>query len=277
MNKYATTIKRLITDLTVYKEFLTQKTSLSLKHFIISYSIFSLIISLYVWIVITPQVIENSVSNLKHLQETFPQELVLTIDQELKVSGADSPIAFPFNKPPNDSTNNIAVIDTQAIGEDIKSKDSLFLLTQNTITFKPFPGSQEISILPWTDLNIETTIDKNRFISEVDSVITFISDVSTYILPISFIFVLFGLLITRIINILIYTLLISSLGMILKRPFPYRSYFNISLYIMTISEVIYLLQVLIYQGSFASLHTITFLGLSLIVLLSLPKAIRVKT
>lgn len=278
MKTYLTTITRLISDPLVYRELLSQKTKTSLIHFYISYIIIALIISLYVTVSIIPQVYSLALSNAQSLQDNFPADLIITITKDhLSTSGPNPPITIPLTETiPDSNIESLVIIDPESIAENIVDLNTFFLFTSNAVAFQQNPQSKNTTIFSWSDLELEATITKDNIISETDYFISSINTLKPFTFPLVFLTILVGFTITRLINILIYTFFFSALGSFTKRPYPYRSYFNISLYTITIAEIVSLIQSLVYQSTFANLQTITYFGLTAIIIFSLPKVTKVK-
>jgi hypothetical protein len=274
MKNYFTTFLATITNPLIYRQLLQQRLKSSLQYFLISYLLISIVLSLFVTIFLAPDFYQTTQDVQAQLAQYIPDDAVVQLDQNrLSLQNAPSPLKIPTTNNPN---QYLVIIDPDATAEDIKRLNTAILLTSNAFainTQKP----NDARIVPWRDFQTQFRLTKPDILQEFATFQNGLTRLRPFLFVILLIPIFIILSLSRLFFALVYTLGTSAVGTFLTRPFPYRSYLSISLHIMPLAEVLSLLEQLIYGHSFPQFFSIVFLGVSFIAILSLPKAIRIKT
>lgn len=217
-----------------------------------------------------PQTINHMHIVLQSLKQNYPSDLDLSFEnnQLYPSIATTAAITIPLNQTVY-GKSNLLIIDPNTNAETIEYKDTLFLLTQNAFSVLTNPTTQNYTLAPYSQLNLNQTLESSDITQSATMLLQSLEQLRPYLLPTTIAISTLALIIGRLIYLAIYTLLTQLLGQLLNRKHPYKQYFILGLHTIVIAEIINQIQITALNQSYPLIFTLSFLGLTLVHTLNL--------
>jgi hypothetical protein len=167
------------------------------------------------------------------------------------------------------------VVDPNANGRDLERKETLVLLTPQTLALANAPDLSSVRIFSWEELGTSGSWDYLRVYEMIDRAETWIELLKGYIFPLLILIIGLGLIIYRLIYVLLYGLILSLAGSLMQRPYGYQRYLNLGFHTIVLAELVALGQFILFGFMHPTVFSLTYMGVSLIAILALPTVIRI--
>lgn len=225
------------------------------------YLLFALFISAWFTLSRFPLLKENLTQVLESLQTTYPQNLVITLNQaQLSLTGVEEPVSFtlPANSPI--PKTNLLVIDTQKSAQKLSLEDTLVFASANAFGLN-LPTSPDPLIIPYRQLNLNGSLQSAEAVNLIDSFINGLNSVSPLTLSLSFaLFLFFTFFPSRLIYALFTSLILSLFNSLNHTSIKFISYGKLTLITLVTAEAINVVTIILYGQLTPIVFTLAFFG-----------------
>lgn len=269
---FLTVFVQSISDTQSYRRFL----GLSPRFAFAYWSTFNLLVALGLTISLNqnpiPQFYQFFASAIGDALTQYPSNLNLTINQgQLTLPTDFNPIKLPLSQPTTD-LNYLLTIDAHQVGEDLPQTHSLILLTPKSLAYRFDPFNPDsTTVIPWEHLNPDITLNSAAVIQELSHFQTYLNQLYIYRYPASLILIFIGLTFSRLIFLAVNSLFLLLFGRLNQRLITYRHVFRLSLYTSVIAGTVEIITHFLYQNLTVPIYSLTYIAVSLLAILSLPK------
>jgi hypothetical protein len=255
-----------------YLDVLNTRFSFSVRFFIISYALLSLISTGLFWSVSLPKFQQQVKVNLAQAIQSYPQDLVISWDKNHLQTNSSTPIEVPYpsflrqSNLPN-SFGYIAPQVTQI--SDIKSvlpQSSLFVVGERELYLATAQGGWSAKPLnQMVGFDESFTIDQETAPLLISDAMLFFNELAGVVKVVYPVFIFLFLLVTRTISLMISSLLLYFMYRLLQRPFTFRKTLQLSLHIAVVAELVHIITSQFFPMSSLDMFSITYWVYALII------------
>lgn len=226
--------KRSLVSPDYYRDVIKTKFSFSLKFFLFSCFLLSLILGT-VYSLSAQPALNKFVLELKRLPGYYPENLVIEIKNGQVNTNQKEPFFVPLPPFPGEGAEikppftNLLVIDTQAEIGEIKKYQTAALLTKDSLVIRTAEQTQELRAYPLDNIK-DFTLDENL----IQTLWQKISIYFKYMVPLATTFIFLGLFIglplSKFIHLVIFSLITLIFAKILKAKLSYKKSLQVNLH-----------------------------------------------
>jgi hypothetical protein len=291
LKTYFRTIFKTLTDPDYYNDVAKQKGGFSFKYFFAFYLMLSILVAGFISFSVLPQTKDFIEDGFDQALEFYPNEMELTLNLEegrLSSSGIEEPfvIPIPYDPPAKQASNldNILVIDTGAEESSIIDYRSALLLTERFLVVRSDEISSSYQVIPYTEAlpqikkletehgDISQLVINKEFLAAQEPMVENFANQLIKIAPwFIFLTVLIWYPISRLVYLLVMTILTFALANMFGRKLKYGQMYKVGLHTVTIADGVTKLQFLLYPIILPGLFTLAFLGTTLIAIFAIKK------
>jgi len=269
-SQFITTLVRIVSDPAVFRSLVYRTFIQTLGFFLGWYFLISLGAAIYLSVLYIPESFSLSEAITSSIKTNFPYTLILSFKSSQLTINHDQPIVIPFlTKTQN--LDNVIMIDSSASAEQVQNSNSLFLLTSKAIGMHSLNESDPY-VLSWQSIITDYTLDYPTLISRLDEYEASLDRIKPFLPLILFIGIFLFLIAVRSIFVVLYTIPLVFLANFTNRQYSYYRLFLLGLHLVIIAEIVNLIQLLVYQQMFPTIFTLTFVGLGIMAVISLPQS-----
>lgn len=270
MRSFLLTFIQTITNTQVYRRIAHQKVTDSLRYYLTGFLLYTLLLTVFLWLTVIPQSISLLEESLTQIKEQIPQDAVF----EFTDNTLSSAPTFQITTHPSDQDllpDNLIIIDTSKPAESIQDSDTLVFASTNALAFANPVYPQGYALFTWEELAIGTTsLQRSSIIDQISSAQNYLERLRRYLPLLLFAALFIAITTARSIFTLIYAVISRGIGWLVGRRYNYKTYLNLSLHTVILAHIISGIQSFLFPG-FMDLFPLFFLTLTLIATLSLPK------
>jgi hypothetical protein len=272
MLKPFVTIYRTLMDLETYRTLIKLPLRSAWNYFFGLYGVFALITGVILAFTVIPPAYQSYTNFKDSLSSHLPQEASFTFQKgQLTLTNAPNPIIIPYTQSSSPLLVNWLVIDTATGAANVTDYHTLYLATPKSLALNSGSPNIPSQNILWPDPGESltfTTTDINSSLQQFSNFMATLNQLRFFFAPVC---VFLYLIFSRILFIAFYALPIMILGFLSRRPYQYRLIFKLSLYTVILADLFAAIATLIYQNISMDLFPYAYLGITSLVLLSLPK------